>query len=213
MIQIYALDEEGNKIKLPVTRKFKGCTKTSDTYIYKVRTLGLHRVMWAWFNEEVPSGYVVDHISNKHENLEDYRLENLQLLTPGENLVKERGESTKQLECSLKKPLSWYEDRLKEYLGQYEEAKKNHEANEAHRLRTNIANLRAKIRYYLAHKEEAEKIKMERLEEETRREAYHARAAKLRELDEIVAFKRMRYLEAKHENGPENFVTQCYKAE
>lgn len=91
------------------------------------------------------------------------------------------------MKCSLKKPLSWYEDRLSMYLERYEEAKKNHDANEAHKLRTNIANLKAKIRYYLAHKEEAEKIKMDR----------DTRINRLRELEEIVWAKRMQYLEAK----------------
>ena len=45
MIQFYDLDEDGNKIKMPVKRQFKGCKEVSDTYVYKVRTLGLHRVM------------------------------------------------------------------------------------------------------------------------------------------------------------------------
>lgn len=154
MIQIYALDEDGNKIKVPLKRLYKGCKNVSDTYTYKVRTLGLHRIMWAWFNGEVPEGYVVDHVNNKHENMEDYRLENLQLLTPAENIVKERGESTKQMTCSLKRPLSWYENRLNGYLVEYEEAKRNHEADRAHKLRTNIANTKARIRYYVANKGE-----------------------------------------------------------
>lgn len=57
------------------------------------------------------------------------------------------------MKCSLKRPLSWYEDRLAMYLEQYEEAKKNHDANDCHRLRANLANIRAKIRYYLANQE------------------------------------------------------------
>ena len=153
MIQFYDLDEDGNKIKIPVKRQFKGCSKVSDTFVYKVRTLGLHRVMWAWFNGEVPSGYVCDHINNKHDTLEDYRLENLQLLTPGENIAKERGVSTRQMKCSLKRPLSWYEDRLNMYLAKYDEAKKNHDANLVHKLRTNIADTKARIRYWLANQE------------------------------------------------------------
>lgn len=153
MIQFYDLDEDGNKIKAPVKRQFKGCKKVSETYVYKVRTLGLHRVMWAWFNGEVPTGYVVDHINNKHEVLEDYRLENLQLLTPGENLAKERNCNIRQMPCSLKRSLEWYENRLNMYLEQYDEAKKNRDANTAHRLRANISNIKAKIRYYLANKE------------------------------------------------------------
>ena len=203
MIPLYELDEDGNKIKIPMKRQFKGCKKESNTYVYKMRTLGLHRVMWAWFNNSVPSGYVVDHINNKHDTLEDYQLSNLQLLTPAENLAKERGKSNKQMKCSLKRPLSWYEERLTMYLAQYEEAKKNHEANEAHRLRTNIANIKAKIRYYLAHKDEAEKIQMDR----------EAKIAKLRELEEIKNYAHYRYVEAKITYGEDHLATQCCKEE
>ena len=45
MLNIYELDEDGNKIKMPVKRKFKGCKNYSDTYTYKIRVVGLHRAM------------------------------------------------------------------------------------------------------------------------------------------------------------------------
>lgn len=154
VMPIYVLDENGNKIKHPIKRQYKGCNHLTDTYTYEARLLGLHRIMWAWFHDEVPEGYVVDHINNKHENQEDYHLENLQLLTPGENIAKERGTSTKQIKCSLKRPLSWYENRLNMYLEKYNEAKANHDANLAHKLRTNIADTKARIRYHIAHKGE-----------------------------------------------------------
>ena len=154
MFPLYELDENGNKIKKPITRQFKDCKKPTDTYTYQLRTVGLHRLMWAWFHQIVPEGYVVDHISNKHETQEDYHLSNLQLLTPGENLAKERNTGTRQMKCSLKRPLSWYENRLNMYLDKYNEAKANHDADLAHKLRTNISNMKAKIRYYVANKEE-----------------------------------------------------------
>lgn len=156
VLSIYDLDEDGNKIKIPVTRKFKGCKKQTETYVYKQRTVGLHRAMWAWFNGVVEDGYVVDHISNKHESIEDYTLDNLQLLTPAENLAKERGESNKQLKCKLNKPLSFYENKLNMYLEQYEQAKKDHNADLCHKLRANVANMKAKIRYYKDNIDEAE---------------------------------------------------------
>ena len=151
---IYDLDEDGNKIKIPMKKSWGNNGKLYDSYNYKARTIGLHRAMWAWFHDEVPEGYVVDHINNKHENIEDYHISNLQLLTPAENLAKERGTSNKQLPCKLNKPLSWYEDRLNKYLAEYNDAKKNHDADRAHKLRTNIANIKAKIRYYVANKGE-----------------------------------------------------------
>ena len=88
------LDDQGQYIKVPIKRVFKGCTKVSNTYIYKTKTLPLHRAIWAWYKGEVPEGMVVDHIDNKHETHYDNRIENLQLLTPAENLAKERPVST-----------------------------------------------------------------------------------------------------------------------
>lgn len=55
-------------------------TKKSTQFPY-------HRMKWAWFYGYAPEGYVVDHINeDKHDN----NLENLQLLTPSENLEKSR---------------------------------------------------------------------------------------------------------------------------
>lgn len=55
--------------------------------IKKGTNLPYHRMKWAWFYGEVEEGYVVDHINeDKHDN----RLENLQLLTPAQNLEKSR---------------------------------------------------------------------------------------------------------------------------
>lgn len=45
VINLYDLDEEGNKIKRPLTRTFKGCKKSVDTYVYQTRVIGLHRAM------------------------------------------------------------------------------------------------------------------------------------------------------------------------
>lgn len=42
---IYELDDEGQYIKKPINRKFKACKKISDTYIYKTKTLPLHRAI------------------------------------------------------------------------------------------------------------------------------------------------------------------------
>ena len=86
---IYELGEEGQYIKVPIRIKRKGCKKVSNTYKYKLRTIPLHRAIYAWFKGEVPEGMVVDHINNKHETHYDNRPENLQLLTQAENVAKE----------------------------------------------------------------------------------------------------------------------------
>ena len=87
---VYELDDEGQRIKIPIKRLFKGCKKVSNTHNYKTKMITLHRAIWAWTKGEVPEGMVVDHIDNKHETHYDNRPENLQLLTPAENLAKER---------------------------------------------------------------------------------------------------------------------------
>ena len=102
----FAIDDQGQYIKKPIRRKLKGCKKVSDTYKYKLRTIPLHRAIYAWFKGEVPEGMVVDHINNKHETHYDNRPENLQLLTPSENLSKEkskyRASDLKELRKTIK---------------------------------------------------------------------------------------------------------------
>lgn len=155
---VYDLDENGNKIKIPIKRKYKNCKKISDTYRFKMIGIGLHRAIWAWFNGEVPAGMVVDHVDNKHETIYDNRLENLQLLTPAENIAKEKiiKYSDRQLKCDMSKPLEFYENRLKCYLEEYKKEREEHSSSteKAHNLRGNITQYRAKIRYWKAHEEE-----------------------------------------------------------
>ena len=154
-LNIYDFDEDGNKIKIPITRIFKGRKKPSDTYKYKSMTVGLHRAMWAWLNGSVEEGYVVDHISNKHDSIEDYHISNLQILSPRENLMKEREGSIKELKCRLDKPISYYEDKLAYYEDLYQKAVKEGNQKEAHKQSVNTYHQRSKIRYWLSHKAEA----------------------------------------------------------
>jgi len=153
MISLYDLDENGNRIKIPIKRKFKGCKKPTNTYIYKNRIVSLNRLLWAWKYGSVPAGYVIDHINNKHTELEDYKLDNLQCITPAENLSKERPESTTMCRPAYGVSKEVYEQRLEYYLAEYEKAKKEHNAKAAHRLRSNIAAQKARIRYILKYGE------------------------------------------------------------
>lgn len=86
---------------------------------------------------------VVDHINN---NKLDNNLNNLQLLTPQENLNKDKP-STRILKCKLDRQLSYYTDKLEKYLYQYELAKKSGLQELAHKLRSNISQTKARIRY------------------------------------------------------------------
>ena len=156
VLGIYELDEYGNKIKIPITKICKGHKKPSNTYNYKVMTVGLHRAMWAWFYGVVEEGYVIDHRSNKHTSIEDYHITNLQIISPRENLTKDRKiKSTKELKCRLDRPLSHYEDRLTYYKDLYQKAVNEGDQKEARRQKSNIYYQRARIRYWLSHKEEA----------------------------------------------------------
>lgn len=117
--------------------------------------IGVHRIVYCWFNRIIPAGMVIDHInSDKLDN----RLENLQLFTPKENINKEREESTKEIPCKLDRPRSYYENKLAMYEELYEEAKANKDAKKAHHLRSNIAQTRARLRYYDNHKQEVNEM-------------------------------------------------------
>lgn len=188
-IWLYKRDSDGHLIKgydciQRYTRK-DGTIKETNTWAAKGETFGLHRIMWAWHHGEVPEGMVVDHINNQHSRIEDYHLDNLQLLTPQQNLAKEKGESTKQIKCKLDRPRDYYEDKLAKYLALYEEAKKNHDEYGAHKQRTNVAQVRARLRYYDAHREEAETLmakKKEYTEEEAARLSAKKQSVKDRKL-------------------------------
>ena len=188
---IYDLDENGNKIKVPIKRRFKN-GKISDTYTFKTACIGLHRAIWAWFNSEIPAGMIVDHIDNKHETIYDNRLENLQLLTPAENLAKEKAPSDWQKKCDMGKPLEFYENQLKSYLEEYKKEKEEHTSStkKAHKLRSSIAQYRARIRYWKAHEEEHAplvKYKANNLKaEESASVVYRKRASDLRVLKKNI---------------------------
>ena len=155
IIFLYDLDEDGNKIKVPTTRIRKGCKKPSNTYNYKLMAVGLHRAMWAWIYGSVEEGLVVDHRNNKHTSIEDYNINNLQIISPRENLTKDRKASIKELKCRLDKPISYYEDKLAYYEDLYKKAMKDRNREDARRRIQNIYDQKAKIRYWLSHKAEA----------------------------------------------------------
>ena len=169
-IQLHQRDEEGHLIKgKPRIYKYKrkdGSIGESISWQAKSDTFGLHRVMWAWHYGEVPEGMVVDHINNKHLRIEDYHLDNLQLLTPKQNINKERTPSTRQQKCDLSKPRSFYEAKLAQYEAEYELAKFTKDPKRSHKLRSYISQYRARLRYYDEHQKEATELLNTKREEE-----------------------------------------------
>lgn len=155
---ICELDDEGKYIKMPIKRKFKACKKISDTYIYKTKALPLHRAIWAWTKGEVPEGMIVDHIDNKHETHYDNRIENLQLLTPAQNLAKERPVSMNVITCDMKKPIEYYIDKYNYWILEYKKEKEERSSSTkyAGKCRSFYNIYRNKIEYWNKHKEEYE---------------------------------------------------------
>ena len=204
VFSIYDRDEDGNKIKIP-----KKNTTYKSQYTYKMRTIGLHRLMWAWHYGEVPGGMVVDHISNKHNHIEDYYLDNLQLMTPGENLAKERDNWHQyELKCKLNKPRSFYEQKLEGYILAWEQAKKDGDSKAAHHLRGNVSQTRARLRYYDNHIEEYLKNPPKKV---LGPHPCHARAAKRRELQSNVDKTRLMYMQLKEVYGKDDeYVKQVW---
>lgn len=172
-------------------------------------SLGVHRVVYVWFNRIQPPGLVVDH---KDCNKQNNHLSNLRLMTPAENLAKERGRSTRQLKCLLTKPREFYETKLNNYLELYEKAKNEHDEKAVHRLRSNVANARAKLRYYDAHEADAQAESKAQGEEAIQSEYRHSRAAQIKRFRYELRILHERYNECKRAHGADHPETEAAKA-
>ena len=217
IINLYEVDENGNKIKIPITRIFKGCKKPTNTYKYKIMTVGLHRAMWAWLYGVVEESCVVDHKNNKHTSIEDYNISNLQIISQRENVIKDREASIVEFKCKLDRPLSYYEDKLAYYEDLYQKAVKEDNQEEAHRQRANIFGQKARIRYWLSHKEEAEALIAKKqaayLEAKLDSDIYHAKARVIKLLTENINKRHAEYNDALKTNGIKHKTTLSIRSE
>ena len=217
MLNLYEVDEDGNKIKIPITYIRKGRKKPTNTYVYKMMQVGLHRAMWAWLYGVVEEGWVIDHKSNRHTSIEDYHISNLQILSQRENSIKDREASIVELKCKLDRPLSHYEDKLAYYEDLYQKAVKEGNQEEARKQRANIFGQKARIRYWLSHKEEAEALIAKKqaayLEAKLDSDIYHAKAEVIKLLKENVSKRHAEYNDALETNGSKHKTTLSIRAE
>ena len=115
----------------------------------KPYTLGVHRIVYCWFNEFIPSGMVVDHIDNNKLN---NSYDNLRLLTPCENIQKDRDTKDFMRKCNLKKPREFYELKLSSAQFLHKVAKYQKDKKREKSLRNTIGVLKSQLRYYDANK-------------------------------------------------------------
>jgi hypothetical protein len=170
--------------------------KDTDTF-YEA---GIHVLNYVWNNSDKPQGLVIDHIDNDADNND---ISNLQCITPSENVAKDRSNwNVREIKCQLDKPRSFYETRLEGYMMAYEQAKQDHDAEAAHHFRTNIAQTRARLRYYDSHIEEARAVQIAQEQEAAARKAYHERAKKKKELQYNVDRAREIYKQVRNAYGP-----------
>ena len=111
----------------------------------------VHRVVWAWYHGATTPGLVIDHINN---NRGDNRLENLQELTIGDNVWKDRPHDVYTIKCDLAKPLSYYQDKVERYKRAFELAKTLNDRREYCRCSKNFSTAKARLRYYSQNKSE-----------------------------------------------------------
>lgn len=109
-------------------------------------TLSVNRIVFCWFNGCAPSGLVIGHCDdNKLNN----HINNLQALSPSENIWKNRQLSIRP--CKLTRPREYYTDRLASYSSKYEIAKKNKDKRRIKNCRDIIGYIKGQLRYYDLH--------------------------------------------------------------
>ena len=172
----------------------------------------VHVINYVWNKGPRESGLIVHHTDNNPLN---NNIDNLQLISQRENVTIDREESIRELKCKLDRPLSYYEDKLAYYEDLYQKAVKEGNQEEARKQRANTYTQRAKIRYWLSHREEAEALiakKQAYLETKLDSDVYHAKAEVIKLLKENISKRRAEYDNALEANGSKDETTLSLKA-
>lgn len=173
--------------------------------------IGVHVLNYVWNVKDKPSGMVIDHIDNDSTNND---ISNLQCITVSENLAKEKPNwHISETKCKLNKPRGFYEEKLEKYELLYEAAKENKDTELAHKLRTNIAQTRARLRYYDNHISEAQSVQVVQEQIEARKREYHERAQIKKLLKAKVDSAHKYYKQVRDVYGEKDEIAKKYQAE
>ena len=143
----------GEELKLQVINKKKGylgvviygkrLDEDENSYI----NLCMHVANYVWNKGDRKNGLVVDHIDNNPLNND---ISNLQLITQSENLAKNiPGFGKARVRMPKYITLEKIQQKLAYYTELYEQAKRDHDAERCHALRSNVGSWKSKLRQYL----------------------------------------------------------------
>lgn len=146
------------------SEKYKSVPKEKRNHSSGQVLILVHKAVYAWFHGEIPYTKEVHHVDCDPLN---NSITNLEALTHEEHVAKHAAmragtikvyDSTRELKCKLNVPRKWYEEKIVELEKLYKEAKLNRDSEQAHSLRSNMSQMRAKLRYYDSHIEEAQNL-------------------------------------------------------
>lgn len=166
-------------------------------------SLGVHVINYIWQHDTTTNGLDVDHVDNDPFNND---ISNLQLLTRRDNLAKDRKTPLRVVPMPKHIDEETIVHKITRLEVEYEQAKKDHDAKAAHRLRSLLAFWRARHRQFL---ENPEKFSITKHSEEYLSNC-HKRAAKRKELKKAVDEANRFYKEAFLNLGKDDpFTRRC----